>query len=57
MTKNRVTRKQKLQQKRRRKRIWRKLWKRYKFIIVSLAVLLVLLATSCVACTVTLVED
>lgn len=53
---NKNTKREKMIQKKRRKRIWRKLWRQYKFIIIALGVLLVLLATSCVACTVTLLD-
>lgn len=53
---DKISKKQKLRQKNRRKRILRRLWKRYKFIIVAFALLLILLATSGVACAVTFVD-
>ena len=54
---DKISRKQKIRQKNRRKRILRKLWKRYKFIIVVFALLLILLATSGVACAVSFVDS
>lgn len=53
---DKISKKQKLRQKKRRRRIMKKLWKRYKFIIIIFGLLLILLATSGVACTVTFIE-
>lgn len=51
-----VSKKQKLRMKKKRKRLLKKLWKRYKFIIVVFGLLLILLATSGVACAVSFIE-
>lgn len=53
---DKLTKKQKLRLKKRRRRILRKIWKQYKYIIIIFAVLMVLLATSGVACAVTVID-
>lgn len=51
-----LSKKQKLRLRKRRRRILRKIWKQYKYIIIVFAVLLVLLATSGVACAVSAID-